>query len=43
MKKVIIISTELKFEDLNIHAELFILTSDNSILYIKRKIKKNLG
>ena len=37
-EKVIIISTELKFEDLNIHAELFILTSDNSILYIKQKL-----
>ena len=41
-EKVIIISTELKFEDLNIHAELFILTSDNSILYIKEKLKKIL-
>ena len=41
-KKVITISTELKFEDLNIHAELFILTSDNSILYIKEKLKKIL-
>ena len=41
-EKVIIISTELKFEDLNIHAELFILTSDNSILYIKEKINKIL-
>lgn len=41
-EKVIIISTELKFEDLNIQAELFILTSDNSILYIKEKIKKIL-
>ncbi|MBP7769560.1 MAG: chemotaxis protein CheX [Aliarcobacter sp.] len=41
-EKVIIISTELRFEDLNIHAELFILTSDNSILYIKEKLKKIL-
>ena len=41
-EKVIIISTELKFEDLNIHAELFILTSDNSILYIKEKLNKIL-
>ena len=41
-EKVIIISTELKFEDLNICAELFILTSDNSILYIKEKINKIL-
>ena len=41
-EKVIIISTELKFEDLNIHAELFILTSHNSILYIKEKLKKIL-
>ena len=41
-EKVIIISTELRFEDLNIRAELFILTSDNSILYIKEKINKIL-
>ncbi|MBU0926098.1 chemotaxis protein CheX [bacterium] len=41
-KKVIIISTELKFEDLNINAELFILTTDNSILYIKEKLNKIL-
>lgn len=34
-KKVIIISTQLKFEDLDINAELFIFTTDNSILYIK--------
>ena len=37
-EKVIIISTELKFEELNIRAELFILTTDNSILYIKEKL-----
>lgn len=41
-EKVIIISTELKFEDLDIHGELFILTTDNSILYIKEKLKKIL-
>ncbi len=41
-KKVIIISTQLKFEDLNINAELFILTTDNSILYIKEKLNKIL-
>ena len=40
--KVIIISTQLKFEDLNINAELFILTTDNSILYIKEKLNKIL-
>ena len=31
-KKVITISTELKFEDLDINGELFIFTTDNSIL-----------
>ena len=41
-EKVIIISTQLNFEDLNIHAELFIFTTDNSILYIKEKLKKIL-
>ncbi|AXX89702.1 chemotaxis protein CheC [Arcobacter suis] len=41
-KKVIIISTQLKFEDLDINAELFIFTTDNSILYIKEKLKKIL-
>ena len=41
-EKVIIISTELKFEDLNINAVLFILTTDNSILYIKEKLNKIL-
>ena len=41
-EKVIIISTELKFEELNIRAELFILTTDNSILYIKEKLNKIL-
>jgi chemotaxis protein CheC len=41
-EKVIIISTELKFEELNIKAKLFILTTDNSILFIKEKIKKIL-
>ena len=41
-EKVIIISTQLKFEDLDINAELFIFTTDNSILYIKEKLKKIL-
>ena len=41
-EKVIIVSTQLKFEDLNINAELFILTTDNSILYIKEKLNKIL-
>ena len=38
-EKVIIISTQLKFEDLDINAELFIFTTDNSILYIKEKLQ----
>ncbi|MDY3203621.1 MAG: chemotaxis protein CheX [Arcobacter sp.] len=41
-EKVIIISTQLNFEDLNIQAELFIFTTDNSILYIKEKLNKIL-
>ncbi|WP_323595775.1 chemotaxis protein CheC [Aliarcobacter butzleri] len=41
-EKIIIISTQLNFDDLNISAELFILTTDNSILYIKEKLKKIL-
>ena len=41
-EKVIIISTQLIFEDLDINAELFIFTTDNSILYIKEKLKKIL-
>lgn len=41
-KKVITISTELKFEDLDIHGELFIFTTDNSIVYIKEKLNKIL-
>ncbi len=41
-EKVIIISTQLRFEDLNINAELLIFTTDNSILYIKEKINKIL-
>ncbi|QKF59053.1 chemotaxis protein CheC [Aliarcobacter lanthieri] len=41
-EKVIIISTKLEFEDLNIHGELFILTTDNSILFIKEKLNKIL-
>ena len=41
-EKVIIISTKLEFDDLNIHGELFILTTDNSILFIKEKLNKIL-
>ena len=41
-EKVIIISTQLRFEDLNSNAELLIFTTDNSILYIKEKINKIL-
>lgn len=41
-EKVIIISTQLKFEDLNVNAELLILTTDNSILFIKEKLNKIL-
>ena len=41
-EKVIIISTQLKFEDLDINAELFIFTTDKSILYIKEKLNKIL-
>lgn len=41
-EKVIIISTQLRFEDLNINAELLIFTTDNSILYIKEKLNKIL-
>ena len=41
-EKVIIISTQLIFEDLDIKAELFIFTTDNSILYIKEKLNKIL-
>jgi chemotaxis protein CheC len=41
-EKVIIISTQLEFENLDIKAELFIFTTDNSILYIKEKLNKIL-
>lgn len=41
-EKVIIISTELNFNDLNIHGELLILTTDDSILYIKEMLNKIL-
>ena len=41
-EKVIIISTKLEFIDLNIDGELFILTTDNSILFIKDKLNKIL-
>ena len=39
---IIIISTELLFEDQNIHGELIILSKDESILFIKEAIKKIL-
>lgn len=41
-QKVIIISTELNFEEQNITGELLILTTDNSILKIKEAIDKIL-
>jgi len=41
-EKVIIISTKLEFEDLNMQGELFILTTDDSILFIKEKINQIL-
>ena len=41
-QKVIIISTKLEFVDLNINGELFILTKDDSILFIKEKLNKIL-
>ncbi len=41
-EKVIIISTQLIFQDLDIKGELFIFTTDNSILYIKEKLNKIL-
>lgn len=37
-QKVIIISTELNFKDLNIKGELLIFTTDNSIMFIKKVI-----
>ncbi len=40
--KVIVISTELNFSDLNIKGELLILTTDNSIIYIKKMLNKIL-
>ena len=39
---IIIIATELLFEDQNIHGELIILSKDDSILFIKEAIKKIL-
>ena len=39
---IIIIATELLFEDQNIHGELIILSKDDSILFIKDAIKKIL-
>ncbi len=41
-EKVIVISTELNFSDLNIKGELLILTTDNSIVYIKEMLNKIL-
>lgn len=41
-ERVIIISTRLNFEDLNIDGELIILTNNNSILFIKEKLNKIL-
>lgn len=41
-KKVIIISTELNFKDLNIKGELLIFTTDNSIMFIKKVINTML-
>ena len=39
---IIIIATELLFEDQNIHGELVILSKDESILFLKEAIKKIL-
>ena len=41
-EKVIIISTELNFEDLNIKGELLLLTTDASIIYIKKILNQIL-
>lgn len=41
-QNVIIISTQLDFCDLNIHGQLLILTTDNSIEFIKKMINKIL-
>lgn len=41
-EKVIIIATELKFNDLNIYGELLVLTTDDSIVYIKQMLNKIL-
>lgn len=41
-EKVIVISTELIFNNLNIRGELLVLTTDNSILYIKEMLNKIL-
>ncbi|AXX87354.1 response regulator phosphatase [Malaciobacter marinus] len=42
-QNVIIISTRLKFEDLDIDGQLMILTTDKSINYIKKTINKILN
>ena len=41
-QKVIIISTQLNFENQNINGELLILTTDDSIVYIKQMLNKIL-
>jgi len=41
-KHIIIISTEIKFEDQNIQGELLILSKDDSITYIKNALNKIL-
>jgi chemotaxis protein CheC len=42
-EKVIIISTELNFNDLNVKGELLVLTTDKSIDYIKEMLNKILA
>lgn len=41
-QKIIAISTKLEFEELNIHGELYILTTNNSINFIKEKLNNIL-
>lgn len=40
--KVIVISTQLNFENQNINGELLIMTTDDSIIYIKQMLNKML-
>jgi len=40
--QVIIISTELKFDEFNIRGELLILTKDESIVWMKKSLDKIL-